>query len=889
MDESTVTGLRTLAELRHRDPESVRARSAAVIATAPPDAAVRAAAEWVHGLALHELGQAGAAVDHYRAAVRDGDAVTTAAARASLAMSLLASGDAAGARREIGLARRDPPAAALRYVEPLWAVYLQRTGRLDDALTVFDRVVPMLDREGDRAGLARTLLNRGTLLAYQGHFDRAVSDLARSESLAAELGHGLLTAMAAHNLGFTEGRRFAIPAGLAAFDRARAAYRAVGDPPRQVAVLVADHCELLLHAGLAGDARAAALDALRPGAAEVDRSHETEIRLLLAQAHLQCGDARKAMAEAAQAADGFHRDGRRPWVALARYVGIRAEVVATEEDRLPDPALVRRARDVVRQLDSGGWPTEAAHARALLGRLATAAGDVRSARRQLTSVAARRGRGGVDVRTAGWHARALLLLADGDRSGAKRALRRGLALVEEHRAALTAAELRAGAAVQAHELARLGLRLALADGRPVEVLRWAERGRAGALRLAPIAPPPDEDLTAALVALHAERAAAGNGSRIAALEAEIKTRTLRAGGAGGGSAPGLDVAAVRAALTGTLVEFAVLERRVHAVVVTRGSARLVELGPVEPVERELAFLLSGHRRRLAGRRAGGDVAAGRLGDLLIAPLGLDDTGEVVVVPAGVLHDLPWAALPPLYGRRLVVAPSADLWHRRRRPHRPAGSVLLVAGPGLPGASAEVRALADLHPGARTLTGPAATVDAVLAAFGDADLVHVAAHGHYRSDSPLFSALELADRSLTMYELESAVGAPPTVVLPACDAGRPTVLTGDELLGTTTAMLARGVRSVVAPVLPVPDRQTAELMVELHRSLAAGAPPSAALAAVARAVAEDPDLRPVAAAFVCVGAAETADLRPPAVPSPRSARRAAAAAETAVSLPGAAGG
>ncbi|GAA4543508.1 CHAT domain-containing tetratricopeptide repeat protein [Pseudonocardia xishanensis] len=889
MDEPTVTALRTLAELRHRDPESVRARSAAVIEAAPPDATVRAAAEWVHGLALHELGHAGAAVAHYRAAVRDGDAVTTAAARASLAMSLLAVGDAAGARREIGLARRDPPAAALRYVEPLWAVHLQRTGRLDDALVVFDRVVPLLDREGDRPGLARTLLNRGTLLAYQGRFDRAVSDLARSESLAAELGHGLLSAMAAHNLGFTEGRRFAIPAGLAAFDRARAAYRAVGDPPRQVAVLVADHCELLLHAGLARDARAAALDALRPGAAEVDRSHETEIRLLLAQAHLHCGDAREAMAEAARAADGFRRDGRRPWVALARYVEIRAEVLATEEERLPDPALVRRARDVVRRLDDGGWPTEAAHARALLGRLATAAGDVRSARRQLASVAGLRGRGGVDVRTAGWHARALLRLADGDRSGAKRALRRGLALVEDHRAALTAAELRAGAAVQAHELARLGLRLALADGRPLEVLRWAERGRAGALRLPPIAPPSDDDLTAALIALHAERAAAGGGTRVAALEAEIKTRTLRSGGAGGGAAPGLDVAAARAALTGTLVEFAVLERRVHAVVVTRTSARLVDLGAVEPMERELAFLLAGHRRRLAGRRAGGDAAAGRLGDLLIAPLGLDADGDLVVVPAGILHDLPWAALPPLYGRRLVVAPSADLWHRRRRPHRPAGSVLLVAGPGLPGATAEVRALAGLHPGARTLTGPAATVDAVLAAFGDADLVHVAAHGHYRSDSPLFSALELADRSLTMYELESAVGAPPTVVLPACDAGRPTVLTGDELLGTTTAMLARGVRSVVAPVLPVPDRETAELMVELHRSLAAGAAPSAALAAVARAVADDPGLRPVAAAFVCVGAAETADLTPPAVPSPRPDRRAAAAAAPAVSLPGAAGG
>jgi tetratricopeptide (TPR) repeat protein len=868
---TTVSELRALAELRHRDPELVRARSTAIVAGDQPDE-VRAAARWVLGLALHELGRAREAIPHYRAAVRDGDEVTAAAARASLAMSLLAAGDATGARRELDRAREQLPPAAVRHVEPLWAVFLQRTGNLDQALTVFDRVIPLLDREQDRAGLARALLNRGTLLAYQGRFGRAVDDLAGAEDLATELGHTVLVAMAAHNLGFTEGRRFALPAGLAAFDRARTAYRSAGDPPRQVAVLTADHCELLLHAGLAEDAREAAREALT-STAGLDLSHETEIRLLLAQAELQCGNTAAAVAEADRAADGFRRARRGPWAAYAAYVAVRAEVLHTEETLVPAPALLARARRTARALEAGGWPTEAAHARALVGRLALALGRHSVARAELTAVAGAR-RGGVDVRATAWHARALLRLADDDRPGARRALRRGLELVEEHRATLGAVELRAGAAVQAQELARLGVRLALEDQRPLEVLRWVERSRAGALRPTPVTPPGDPDLADALAELHAERAAGGR--RVAALEAGIKSRMRRARPAGATAVAGPDIAGLRRALAGTLVEYLAVERRLWAVVLTSSGARLVDLGDTEIVASEVTYLLAEHRRILSGRRVGSgpSATADRLNSLLLEPLGTLSR-DLVIVPSGMLHDLPWSALPGLYGRRAVIAPSADLWHRRRRPHTADGRTLLVAGPGLPAASTEIAAIRAVHPTSTVLAGDDATVSAVLDGLGRADLVHLVAHGRFRADSPQFSALELADRPLTVYELESLPAAPATVVLPACDAGRATVLTGDELLGTTTAFLGRGVRSVIAPVLPVPDEATARLMPLLHRRLAGGAPPSTALADTATEVVDDPELRAVAAAFVCAGAAEE-PVRAGQVPSPRTSRPESAA-------------
>ena len=135
----------------------------------------------------------------------------------------------------------------------------------------------------------------------------------------------------------------------------------------------------------------------------------------------------------------------------------------------------------------------------------------------------------------------------------------------------------------------------------------------------------------------------------------------------------------------------------------------------------------------------------------------------------------------------------------------------------------------------------------------ADLVHLAAHGTFRSDAPLFSSLRLADGPLTVYELERLRAAPDTLVLPACDAAVLEVRPGDELLGTAAALLGLGVGSVVAPVLPVPDEATTPLMLALHERLRRGSPPSVALAEAAARDTEDA----VALAFVCIGAGEAA--------------------------------
>jgi CHAT domain-containing protein len=67
------------------------------------------------------------------------------------------------------------------------------------------------------------------------------------------------------------------------------------------------------------------------------------------------------------------------------------------------------------------------------------------------------------------------------------------------------------------------------------------------------------------------------------------------------------------------------------------------------------------------------------------------------------------------------------------------------------------------------------------------------------------------------------------------------------------MLSVGVRAVVAPVLPIPDAETAPLMRELHSGLRAGLTTSEALATAMSGVFGGADTSLAAGvSFICVG-------------------------------------
>jgi CHAT domain-containing protein len=310
---------------------------------------------------------------------------------------------------------------------------------------------------------------------------------------------------------------------------------------------------------------------------------------------------------------------------------------------------------------------------------------------------------------------------------------------------------------------------------------------------------------------------------------------------------------------GALLELIEIDGELIALVSVQDRLTLHELGPLARVTDELewlAFALRRITRRQRGPQrattlAGVQTSAQALGDMLLAPLE-ETLGDrsLVIVPTASLQALPWSILPPLRGRPVVVAPSAVIWlARRAAPRRRQPKRVLVAGPRLRHAVREIKAIRALYPDAEALTGSAATATAVLRALDGATVAHLACHGRFRADSPLFSSLELADGPLNAYELQRLDRAPELIVLSACDLATSTAQAGDELLGLAAALIAMGTRTIIASVLPVPDALAQKVTVTLHRQLAAGESAAQALAHVQATL---PSSQVALAGFVCLG-------------------------------------
>ena len=152
----------------------------------------------------------------------------------------------------------------------------------------------------------------------------------------------------------------------------------------------------------------------------------------------------------------------------------------------------------------------------------------------------------------------------------------------------------------------------------------------------------------------------------------------------------------------------------------------------------------------------------------------------------------------------------------------------MAGPDLDHAEAEIARLADLYPRSERLVGADASVARCLAEVVRADVGHLACHGSFRADNPLFSTLVLADGPLTVFDLGRCRPMPRTVVLSACNAAAGATLRGGALLGLAGSLMSFGVSTVVAPLTPVSDQAVVEVMSRFHRRLAVGVEAATAL-------------------------------------------------------------
>jgi CHAT domain-containing protein len=143
---------------------------------------------------------------------------------------------------------------------------------------------------------------------------------------------------------------------------------------------------------------------------------------------------------------------------------------------------------------------------------------------------------------------------------------------------------------------------------------------------------------------------------------------------------------------------------------------------------------------------------------------------------------------------------------------------------------------------------------VLAALDGAGLAHIAAHGTFRADSPLFSSLRMDDGPLTVYDLERLRRAPYRAIFSSCDSGVLAPAGADELLGLAHTLAPLGTAGIVASVVPVNDQATATLMVTLHQHLRGGASLAEALRRTRDGTEREPVLAATAWSFLALGAA-----------------------------------
>jgi hypothetical protein len=797
-----------------------------------------------------------------RVAERHGLDQRAAHARRRLAVEMTARGRLSAAIRELDLACAafDEHELARSQVFRIGIQLL--AGQAPTSLGDSDRALKTLQAHGDRIWEARLRRNRGLLFADRGDIRLAEGDLTRARDLYASLGANEAAAGTAIELARVALARGDLPDGLARLDRVDPA----SIPPAQRADLEMLRARALAAAHLTGEA----LAALSAAQAIWTRWQvaEPEGRLEAVRLTLLAGDPRDAQRLAGSASTWFARHDSPIYRARADGLRLAAEL-ASGAVRASVLASARRAAAT---LAEAGWREESQRIRVAVARGECGRGRLKAARGELAACGPLRRHGPVADRIEAWHVEALLRRAAGDPAGAARAVRAGLDLLDRHRAALGASDLRASVSAIGVTLAQLGLRTALEGGRPEALLGWSERTRANALRLDPVAAPDDPELRERQRELRTVagelRTATGGGhavqslvTRQAALETAIRRRVRHESGAGLGPAapPG------RRALTTALgqrglLELIELDGQLSALTLAGGRLVHHPLGPTEPVTEQLEWLrfalsrLARLPRGAVQRTAlqdGARASAAALDLALLAPLAqaLGDR-ELVIVPTGSLHALPWAMLPSLRGRPLAVAPSAGSWAAlgsggtRRRDR-----TVLAAGPGLRHASAELRAIAALHPRAVTLRGTAATVPAVLRALDGAAIAHLACHGRFRADSPLFSSLELADGPLNVYELQRLRRAPELIILSACDLALSEHRPGDELLGFAAALLEMGTRAVIASGVAVPDAAVVRLMSRLHELLGSGRSPGTALAIAQRELAP----RTLAlGGFVCLG-------------------------------------
>jgi CHAT domain-containing protein len=720
------------------------------------------------------------------------------------------------------------------------ALALTSQHRFKEAQDMYAQASQQAEAAGEQVTQAEIESNQGTLALYQGAYDQALEYLERSRRRYSSLGMSGRAAIADQELAEAYVELNLIPEAISIFERILPVLK-----EGEMQVEWARACLYYARARLAQGNFSAATHLLAQAEQAYREAGNTfgvaSVRLVEAMAHHAQGAYPLAESVAAEAETSFAAVNAWGQHCLARWL---------RGDSARRLGEVQKAEGLLKQAlqDAEQWQAAPVAVRCLISS-------------------------------------ALLASAQGDLAQAETAFKAAIQRIEAMRAPLPADEFRT--AFLADKLTPYIelVRMCLADGSPTrwdEAFEYAEKARSRALvdmltGALPASPSPEDEYDRRLfermqklreelnwyynqVHRPDEDTASRGGELMEAhlnairerevQIAEITLQLQQSGSSIFAIQESFDVDQFRLALDDdtVLVEYFSLDSSLLAFVVSSASIEVVHL-PVS--EQEIETALTQFHFQLGALKYGAKHLAQHLETLiqrtqhhlltlydgLVLPIEqyLGDR-RVVFVPYRALHYIPFHALYD--GSQYLVeryevsyAPSAAVLHHcLNTPRRPLQRAVLVgvSDERNPQVKDEVLALSALFSNPVTLIDAEATLPALHQHTRHADLLHMACHGQFRPDNPLFSSLQLGDGWLTVRDAYRLNLDCDLLTLSACETGLNAFSPGDELLGMARGFLAAGAPALLVSLWIVDDKATASLMVDFYTSLREGAGPAAAL-------------------------------------------------------------
>jgi CHAT domain-containing protein len=166
------------------------------------------------------------------------------------------------------------------------------------------------------------------------------------------------------------------------------------------------------------------------------------------------------------------------------------------------------------------------------------------------------------------------------------------------------------------------------------------------------------------------------------------------------------------------------------------------------------------------------------------------------------------------------APSATLFSAcQEKPASVSSSSLVfgIADERAPQILHEAQSVAALLPQSSLHLGDQATASLLREKGPQSGVLHIATHGVYRQDNPMFSGIRLGDGHLNLYDLYQMRLNARLVTLSGCATGMNFVAAGDELLGLQRGLFCAGATTLLLSLWDVHDQSTAQLMQHFYRA------------------------------------------------------------------------